>query len=138
MASNHKVVSHPEWLEERKKLLAKEKEFNRLRDQLSAQRRELPWERVDKQYTFEGPNGKETLPQIFDGASQLVVYHFILGRQFRSYSDSSQASRHQLRRDLARAVRQTRGLPQAHGMELQMAVVVRQRFQFRLLCIVHA
>ena len=77
MATNHKVVSHAEWIEERKKLLAKEKEFNRLRDQLSAQRRELPWERVDKQYTFEGPNGKETLPQIFDGASQLVVYHFM-------------------------------------------------------------
>jgi predicted dithiol-disulfide oxidoreductase (DUF899 family) len=77
MAANHKVVSHAEWIEERKKLLAKEKEFNRLRDQLSAQRRELPWERVDKQYTFEGPNGKETLPQIFDGASQLVVYHFM-------------------------------------------------------------
>ena len=77
MAPNHKVVSHAEWIEERKKLLAKEKEFTRLRDQLSAQRRELPWERVDKQYTFEGPNGKETLPQLFDGASQLVVYHFM-------------------------------------------------------------
>jgi predicted dithiol-disulfide oxidoreductase (DUF899 family) len=77
MASNHKVVSHAEWIEERKKLLAKEKEFNRLRDQLSEQRRELPWERVDKQYTFEGPNGKETLPQLFDGASKLVVYHFM-------------------------------------------------------------
>ena len=71
MAPNHKIVSHAEWLEERKKLVAKEKEFDRLRDQLSAKRRELPWERVDKQYTFEGPNGKETLPQLFDGASQL-------------------------------------------------------------------
>jgi hypothetical protein len=77
MASNHKIVSHDEWIEERKKLLAKEKEFNRLRDQLSEQRRALPWERVDKQYTFEGPNGKETLTQLFDGASQLVVYHFM-------------------------------------------------------------
>jgi len=77
MASNHKIVPHEEWIEARKKLLAKEKEFTRLRDQLSAQRRELPWERVDKQYVFEGPNGNETLTQLFDGASQLVVYHFM-------------------------------------------------------------
>ena len=77
MATNHKVVPHAEWIEERKKLLAKEKEFTRLRDQLSAQRRELPWERVDKQYAFEGPNGTETLPELFDCASQLVVYHFM-------------------------------------------------------------
>jgi predicted dithiol-disulfide oxidoreductase (DUF899 family) len=59
MASNHRIVPHAEWIEERKKLLAKEKEFNRLRDQLSAQRRELPWERVEKQYTFEGPTAKK-------------------------------------------------------------------------------
>jgi hypothetical protein len=77
MAESHKIVPHDEWIEERKKLLAKEKEFNRLRDQLSEQRRALPWERVEKQYTFEGPNGKETLAQLFDGASQLVVYHFM-------------------------------------------------------------
>jgi|SRR5215472_5946400 len=77
MASNHKVVSHAEWIEARKKLLSKEKEFNRLRDELSEQRRALPWERVDKDYVFEGPGGKETLPQLFEGASQLVVYHFM-------------------------------------------------------------
>lgn len=77
MASKHKIVSHAEWIDERKKLLAKEKEFDRLRDQLSAQRRALPWERVEKQYVFEGPNGKESLPQLFDGSSQLVVYHFM-------------------------------------------------------------
>ena len=79
MALNHKVVSHAEWIEERKNLLAKEKEFNRLRDQLSEQRRELPWERVDKQYTFEGPNGKETLSDLFDRRRQLIVYHFMFG-----------------------------------------------------------
>jgi uncharacterized protein DUF899 len=60
MATN-KVVSPAEWLEARKALLAKEKEFNRLRDDLSRQRRELPWERVEKNYVFEGPDGKETL-----------------------------------------------------------------------------
>src|SRR5712691_4595145 len=76
---NHKVVSREEWLEARKQFLAKEKEFTRLRDQLSQQRRDLPWVRVDKQYVFEGPDGKETLPQLFDGRSQLVVYHFMFG-----------------------------------------------------------
>ncbi len=61
------------------KFLAKEKEFNRLRDELSAERRALPWERVDKPYVFEGPNGRETLADLFAGRSQLVVYHFMLG-----------------------------------------------------------
>jgi predicted dithiol-disulfide oxidoreductase (DUF899 family) len=58
---NHKVVSHGEWLEARKKLLAGEKEFTWLRDQLSKERRELPWERVDKNYVFDGPEGKQSL-----------------------------------------------------------------------------
>jgi predicted dithiol-disulfide oxidoreductase (DUF899 family) len=74
---NHKVVSHDEWLAARKQLLAKEKEFTRLRDQLSEERRELPWESVDKNYVFDGPGGKETLAQLFEGRSQLVVYHFM-------------------------------------------------------------
>ena len=74
---NHKVVSQAEWLEARKGLLAKEKEFTRLRDQLSQQRRELPWVRVDKAYIFDTPKGKETLADLFAGRSQLVVYHFM-------------------------------------------------------------
>jgi predicted dithiol-disulfide oxidoreductase (DUF899 family) len=73
----HKIVSHDEWLAARKQLLAKEKEFTRLRDELSKERRELPWERVEKNYVFDGPGGKETLAQLFDGRSQLVVYHFM-------------------------------------------------------------
>ena len=73
--TNHRIVSHEEWIPERKALLAKEKEFNRLRDELSAQRRDLPWERVTKTYVFDGPGGAETLGQLFDGRSQLVVYH---------------------------------------------------------------
>jgi predicted dithiol-disulfide oxidoreductase (DUF899 family) len=73
----HKVVSHEEWITARKELLQKEKEFTRLRDQISRQRRDLPWERVDKTYTFDGPNGKETLSQLFEGRSQLVVFHFM-------------------------------------------------------------
>jgi len=73
----HKIVSHDEWLAARKQLLAKEKEFTRLRDELSKERRELPWERVEKNYVFDGPGGKETLAQLFEGRSQLVVYHFM-------------------------------------------------------------
>jgi predicted dithiol-disulfide oxidoreductase (DUF899 family) len=74
---HHAVVSREEWLVARKGLLAKEKEFTRLRDDLSRQRRELPWVRVDKPYAFEGQRGKESLSDLFDGRSQLVVYHFM-------------------------------------------------------------
>jgi len=73
----HQVVSAPEWLAARKKLLAAEKKFSRLRDQLNQQRRSLPWEKVDKDYVFDGPDGKETLAELFDGRSQLIVYHFM-------------------------------------------------------------
>lgn len=74
-----KVVSDPEWVMARKELLAKEKEFTRLRDEISRQRRELPWEKVEKQYQFEGSNGTESLADLFDGRSQLIVYHFMFG-----------------------------------------------------------
>ena len=74
---NHKIVSREEWLVARKKHLAKEKEFTRLRDRLSQQRRELPWVKVEKDYIFDGPNGKETLSKIFAGRRQLLVYHFM-------------------------------------------------------------
>jgi len=73
----HPVVSHEEWISTRTAFLAREKEFTRLRDELSRQRRELPWEKVDKQYVFNGPNGKETLAELFENRSQLVVYHFM-------------------------------------------------------------
>lgn len=67
---DHKIVSESEWLEVRKQFLVKEKEFTRLRDQLSQQRRDLPWKAVDKQYVFDGPHGKQTLSELFDGRSQ--------------------------------------------------------------------
>ena len=73
----HKIVSENDWVEARKSLLIKEKEFTVLRDQLNQQRRELPWKAVNKEYLFEGPNGKETLTELFDGRSQLIVYHFM-------------------------------------------------------------
>jgi predicted dithiol-disulfide oxidoreductase (DUF899 family) len=71
------VVQHDEWLEARKALLAKEKEFTRLRDELTRQRLDLSWERVDKEYVFDGPAGKQSLAELFDGRSQLLVYHFM-------------------------------------------------------------
>jgi predicted dithiol-disulfide oxidoreductase (DUF899 family) len=73
----HRVVPHGEWIAARTAFLAKEKEFTQQRDALNQQRRDLPWERVEKQYTFDGPNGKETLADLFDGRSQLIVYHFM-------------------------------------------------------------
>ena len=79
MASSHKVVSSEKWLAARKKLLVKEKALTRLADKLARERRALPWEAVTKEYIFEGPNGREALSQLFDGRSQLVVYHFMFG-----------------------------------------------------------
>lgn len=76
---DHRVVSREDWLAVRKEHLAKEKEFTRLRDQLSVERRELPWVRVEKEYVFEGPNGKQSLADLFGGKQQLVVYHFMFG-----------------------------------------------------------
>ena len=78
-----KVVSPAEWLAARKELLKKEKEFSRLRDELSRQRRELPWEKVENAYVFDGPRGKETLAELFGGRSQLIVYHFMLGPDWK-------------------------------------------------------
>src|ERR1051325_4037623 len=75
----HTVVSQSEWLKARKTLLAKEKEFSKTRDQLSATRRDLPWVKVEKNYAFDGPAGKVTLADLFGGKSQLIVYHFMLG-----------------------------------------------------------
>jgi predicted dithiol-disulfide oxidoreductase (DUF899 family) len=75
----HTIVSQDQWLAARKALLAKEKEFSKARDALSAARRDLPWVKVEKNYVFEGPAGKETLADLFGGKSQLIVYHFMLG-----------------------------------------------------------
>jgi predicted dithiol-disulfide oxidoreductase (DUF899 family) len=74
-----KVVSHSEWLAARKEHLANEKEFTRLRDKLSRDRRTLPWEKVEKQYVFEGPNGQVSFAELFEKRSQLIVYHFMFG-----------------------------------------------------------
>src|SRR6202045_3558915 len=74
-----KIVSQDEWLVARKAHLEREKALTRLRDQVSAERRELPWIKIEKNYVFVTPNGKETLADLFDGRSQLIVYHFMFG-----------------------------------------------------------
>jgi predicted dithiol-disulfide oxidoreductase (DUF899 family) len=75
----HEVVSSREWIASRKALLRKEKEFTKLRDDLSRQSRELPWEKVEKEYVFDGPSGKVALADLFGDRSQLIVYHFMFG-----------------------------------------------------------
>jgi predicted dithiol-disulfide oxidoreductase (DUF899 family) len=81
--TDHRIVSQDQWISARRRLLTKEKEFLRLRDKLSSERRELPWERVDKPYVFEGSAGAETLTDLFAGRDQLIVYHFMFAPERR-------------------------------------------------------
>lgn len=71
------IVSHDEWLAARRELLEKEKAFTKQCDEMSRLQRSLPWERVTKEYVFDGAKGRESLGDLFDGRSQLVVYHFM-------------------------------------------------------------
>src|SRR5260221_7394524 len=71
------------WLAAPRAFLPREKNLTRLRDELSAERRALPWEKVDKRYHFTGPNGEANLSDLFAGKSQLVVYHFMLGPDWK-------------------------------------------------------
>jgi predicted dithiol-disulfide oxidoreductase (DUF899 family) len=75
--TTHEIVSHEDWIAARRSFLAKEKEFTRLRDELSRERRELPWELVKKAYVFETDQGRETLAGLFGRHTQLIVYHFM-------------------------------------------------------------
>jgi predicted dithiol-disulfide oxidoreductase (DUF899 family) len=76
---DHAVVNPDRWIAERKKLLAREKELTHLRDKIAEERRALPWVRIDKEYLFDTPAGKRTLAELFEGRSQLMVQHFMLG-----------------------------------------------------------
>jgi predicted dithiol-disulfide oxidoreductase (DUF899 family) len=77
--AEHTIVGNAEWLVARQELLRKEKTFTKARDELSAARRALPWERVAKDYAFETPRGRASLSDLFDGRRQLIIYHFMLG-----------------------------------------------------------
>lgn len=80
---NHKVVSTEEWIEARKQLLKKEKELTRLNDRINEERRSLPWEKIDKDYVFDTPTGKETLFDLFEGRSQLIIKHFMFAPEWK-------------------------------------------------------
>jgi predicted dithiol-disulfide oxidoreductase (DUF899 family) len=74
-----RIVGHDDWVKARTAFLAKEKEFTRLREELARERRQLPWERVDTAYQFDGPEGRLSLADLFGGRDQLIVYHFMFG-----------------------------------------------------------
>ena len=76
---NHPVVSSEQWIAERRKLLAREKELTHLRDEIASERRALPWVRIEEDYVFDAPEGRRTLAELFEGRRQLLVQHFMLG-----------------------------------------------------------
>ena len=108
----HRVVSQKHWLASRKRLLVQEKKLSRLRDRLNEQRRALPWVKVEKEYVFDGPRGRQTLEDLFCGHGQLIVYHFMFGPGWKAgcphcsfWADHYDSVNHHLgQRDTALAV----------------------------------
>src|SRR4026207_1248294 len=82
--SAHKIGTHEEWLAAREQLLVREKEYTRLGDEIAQRRRQLPWGRVGKEYSFDTDIGKKALVELFDGRSQLLVYHFMFGPSYEA------------------------------------------------------
>src|SRR5215469_15489842 len=82
--TDHKTGTREEWLAAREELLAREKEYTRLGDELARQRRALPWVRVEQEYRFDTDSGTRTLAELFDGRSQLMVYHFMFGPAYEA------------------------------------------------------
>ncbi len=82
--TDHKTATHEEWLAAREKLLEREKEHTRLGDELTRQRRELPWVPLEKEYSFETVEGSKSLAELFDGRSQLLIYHFMFGPSYEA------------------------------------------------------
>ena len=142
-----KVVSRDEWLTARKELLAKEKELTRQRDALNAERRDLPMVEIDKDYVFEGPDGKASLLDLFEGRRQLIVSHFMFDPSWDDGCPSCSAGadeisdgllEHLHARDttfavvVPRAAGEDRGVQGAPGLDLPLVLLVRQRLQLRL------
>ena len=124
----HKVVSREEWLTARLALLEEEKRFTRERDALSEKRRALPWVGIDKEYVFEGPQGRQTLSDLFDDSSQLVVYHFMYPTEWKAgckscsfWADSFNGIiEHLRRRDVAMVAISAAPLPQLEAFRRRM------------------
>ena len=123
-----KVVSQTEWLAARKELLTKEKNITRLRDALSAERRKMPWVKVEKDYVFEAPSGKVPLSGLFAGRSQLIVYHFMLGPGWKEGCPSCSyladhfdgSAIHLANRDVTLAVVSRAPLPEIEAFQKRM------------------
>lgn len=124
----HKVVSHDDWIAARKAYLAEEKAFTKARDALSRKRRALPWEKVEKNYVFATPNGKQSLGDLFGNKSQLIVYHFMLGPGWEAGCPSCSliadhfdgATIHLAERDIAFAVVSRAPLPEIEKFKTRM------------------
>ncbi len=124
----HKIVSPDEWLAARKAHLAEEKAFTRARDALSRKRRELPWVKVERNYAFDGANGKQMLADLFDGKSQLIVYHFMFGPDWKEGCPSCSlladhfdgAVTHLAQRDVTFVVASRAPLPQIEAFKRRM------------------
>ncbi len=125
---NPRVVSREEWIAARKELLAKEKNLTKQRDAVSAERRQLPWVKVDKEYVFDAPGGKKTLADLFEGRSQLIVYHFMFGPEWKegcpscsfNMDHTDAALVHLAQRDVSFAAISRATLPQIEAFKKRM------------------
>ena len=143
---HNQVVSRDEWLSARIELLSREKELTRLSDEVAQQRQELPWVRVDKAYRFDTDDGTASLKDLFQGRSQLLVYHFMFGPDYKAGCPSCSMiadgfngfATHLANHDVdalggvARAAREAAGLQAADGLDVSLGVLVRRRLQLRL------
>ncbi len=124
----HKVVTHDQWIATRKACLAEEKAFTRAREALSKKRRELPWEKVEKNYLFDTPSGKQSLAALFGAKSQLIIYHFMLGPGWEAGCPSCSliadhfdgATIHLAQRDITLAVVSRAPLPEIEKFKARM------------------
>ena len=145
--TKHMTGTRDEWLAARLELLKAEKELTRRGDELARRRQELPWVRVDQKYRFETDEGSASLAELFRGRSQLLVYHFMFGPDYKAGCPSCSAIAdgfngfvvHLANHDvtLSGAAREAAGVQAADGVEFPLGVFVRERLQRRLQCLVH-
>jgi predicted dithiol-disulfide oxidoreductase (DUF899 family) len=135
---DHAVVSREDWVAARTQLLEKEKQLTRLRDELSRERRSLPWVKIDTQYVFDGPEGTVTLADLFTGRSQLIIHHFMFSPDWKEgcvgcsfHSDHDEGALVHLENHDVSFVRVSRAplakdkcLQQAHGMAREVGLVL--------------
>jgi Bacterial protein of unknown function (DUF899) len=149
--TKHMTGTREEWLAARRELLNAEKELTRRGDELARRRQELPWVRIDKEYRFETDGGSASLADLFQGRSQLLIYHFMFGPDYTAGCPACSAIGGRVRRlrrppgeprrhafgGVAGASRESAGVQAADGLDLSLGVLVRQRLQLRLQRPVH-